>query len=164
MSNWLRYIERGMVPTTRMMSGIGAVAVLLMMLLNIADIILRTSLNSPIRGIHEIIEWMMIVTVFLGIPYVQHRKTNISIGLLVDRFPQKAQAITNGLICILSLGIIGIMTWEAFGYFRRMWETGLDSTVLNMPMAPFQFILAFGLLVLCFVLISELLHSLSKGV
>jgi TRAP-type transport system small permease protein len=164
MSDRLAFVERVLARTTRVMSGIGAIAVLLMMMFNIADITFRAFLRSSLRGTHEIVDFMMILVVFLAIPYVQHKKTNISISLLTDRFPRKTKAITESVMCILSLAIIGTMTWAAFGHFRRLWETGKDTEVLNLPVAPFQFILAFGLLVLCIVIISELLHTVSGRV
>jgi TRAP-type transport system small permease protein len=161
MSDGLGCLDRVLTRITRIMSAIAAMAVLCMMLLNVADICARYFLHLPIRGAHELVEFSMILAVFLGIPYVQHGKTNISVSLLTDRFPRKAKVITEGIMCILSLGIIGIMTWEAFGYFWRMWERGKETTVLALPVAPFQFIVAVGLFVLFIVIIAELLHSIS---
>jgi TRAP-type C4-dicarboxylate transport system permease small subunit len=164
MGNWLHYIDRVIASISRVMSGIAATAVILMMLLITVDVLLRYFLNRPIKGAHELIEFMMILAVFLGVAYVQYRKVNISISLLLDRLPQKAQAIISSLTYILSLGIICVITWTAFTYFRRLWDRGQCTTVLNVPIAPLEFILAGSLLMLCIVLTLDFLHSISKQV
>ena len=154
--------DRIMGRITRAMSAIGTMAVLLMMLLVVADIVARAFFRSPIRGAHELVEFTLIVAVFLAIPYVQHSGKNISISLLTDLFPKRAQALTQVFMCILSFAIVGLMTWQAFGYFWRMVQAGKETTVLALPVSPFQFIVAYGLLVLCIVLMLEFLSSLLR--
>jgi TRAP-type C4-dicarboxylate transport system permease small subunit len=162
MSKLLRYLERVVAPTTRVLSGIGAVAIMVMMLLIVVDVLFRSLFNLPIKGAHEIIELMVIMAVFLAIAYVQHQKSNISVDILTNRLPQKVQAITGRFISIFILVIIGVMVWQGFGYLRRMLETGKETTVLHLPTAIFEFVLVVGLFVLCIVLILDLFHPVSK--
>jgi TRAP-type transport system small permease protein len=164
MGDRLHRIERVLYRMTRIMSGIGTITVLFMMLINVTDVCARAFLHLSIRGSHELIEFTLVLVVFLGLPYLQHSKANISVSILTDRFPQKAQTAISVVTTIFSLCMVGIMTWEAFGYFGRMWEAGKETTVLNIPLAPFQFIVAGGLLVLCIVILSQLLNLFSEEV
>lgn len=158
-------IERAIASISRVMSRIVAVVAMLMMLVIVADVILRFSLNRPIKGAHELLEFMMLAVV-LAVPYAQYKKANISMGFVVDKLPEqsKVRAIIISLACILSLGIIGILAWQALCHFGYLWETEQGTPVLNLPLAPFQFILTVGLLMLCIVLIFDVLHSVSKKV
>ncbi len=163
MSNWLHSVDRVWEPVVRILSIIGVCFVAFMMVVTVADVVLRWSLNSPIKGAIEIVQYTMILVVFLTIPYVQYKKAHVSIGLLVDKLPQKTQAVIGSLVYILSLGIIGLMTSAAFIYFRRIWEAERYTTVLGMPISPFQLILTFGLFMLFVTILLGLLHSISEG-
>ncbi|MBN1368185.1 MAG: TRAP transporter small permease [Dehalococcoidales bacterium] len=149
---------------TRVMSVIGICFVAVMTLVTVADVVLRWSIDSPIKGAIEIVQYMMILIVFLTIPYVQYKKAHVSISLLVDKLPQKAQAVIGSFVYILSLGIIGLMTTAAFIYFRRIWEAERYTTVLGIPISPFQLILTIGLFLLFIMILLDFLHSIFEQV
>lgn len=164
MSRGLHYIERVIAPVARVMSNIGVVFVALTALLITADVAGRYFFDHPIKGAHEIIEFMVLGIVALGLAYTQYRKANIAIDLLVTRLPQNAQAAVAILAYFLSLGIISVIGWQAFIHTRHLWDTGQKSLELHIPTAPFQFILAFGFLMLWLVLLLDFLYSVSKAV
>lgn len=162
-SRWLLYTERAVTLASRAMSYIGAFIVMFMVMLVTATVFSRYVFNWPIKGTVEIIELMMLAVVFLGLAYTQYTKSHIEITLLYDRLPQKARDFVDIFGYIVSFGIVCLLAWRAFVHFSSFADRGSLTSVLEMPIAPFQFVLAFGWLMLGLVLLLNLVHSIFKA-
>jgi TRAP-type C4-dicarboxylate transport system permease small subunit len=163
-SSWPGHFEKVIALTSRIMNNIGMAFLMLLMLLITSDVLLRAALNRPIRGTNELAEFMMIIVVYFAVAYAQRMKVHVSIDLLYSRFPKRVQAIVDSFIYLLSLGICSLIVWQAFVNMKRLLGINRLSDVLNLPVAPFQLILAIGFLVFCLVLLLDVLHSLRKAI
>lgn len=163
MTKWLNHGQRILGSTSHVMSVIATVIVLLMMLLVTSDVFSRYFFTMPIKGANELIESMMLVVVFLGLAYVQYTKSNISIDLLVNKFPQKTQAAIDSLTYIFGFGTISLMGWAAVIRLNTLIDAGSYTPILKMPVAIFQSLLTFGFLMLWIVLLWDFIYSLYKG-
>jgi len=163
LTKWLHHGQRILGNTSHTMSVIATVIVILMMLLVTADVCLRYFFTLPIKGANELIESMMLLVVFLGLAYVQYTKGNISIDLLVNKFPQKTQSVIDSLTYIIGFGTIGLMGWAAVMRLNTVIDTGSYTPILKMPVTIFQSVLAFGFLMLWIVLLWDFIYSFSKG-
>jgi TRAP-type C4-dicarboxylate transport system permease small subunit len=162
--SWPDHFEKVVARISRILNNIGMAFLMLLMLLITADVLLRTALNRPILGTNELAEFIMIIVVYLAVGYAQHIKAHVSIDLLTSRFPKRSQAIVDSFIYFLSLGICSLMVWQAFVNMKRLLNINRVSDVLNFPVAPFQLVLAIGLIIFCLVLLLDFLHSLRKGI
>ena len=59
-----------------------------MMLLTVADVVLRASFNYPMRGVFELIELLLAGTFFLALPAVFLRDENILVNSIDDFAPR----------------------------------------------------------------------------
>ncbi len=164
MSRALNYVEIALAKTSRVISTIAMVVIVVMMLFTTTDVILRYFFNRPIRGSMELTQLMLLLAVFLGIAYIQYRKGHISVSVLTDRFPRKVQDILSIVAYVFSLGIIGFMTWAAFDHLKYIWDIARTTLILKVPVAPFQFALFFGYLMLFLVLLLDFVNSVLKVV
>jgi TRAP-type C4-dicarboxylate transport system permease small subunit len=160
---WLNRGQRILGSTSHTMSVIATAIVILMMLLTTADVCLRYFFNMPIKGANELIESMMLVVVFLGLAYVQYTKNNISIDLLVNKFPQKTQSAIDSLTYIISFGTVSLMGWAAVIRLNTVIDAGSYTPILEIPVVIFQSLLTFGFLMLWIVLLWDFIYSLYKG-
>jgi TRAP-type C4-dicarboxylate transport system permease small subunit len=115
---------------------LGAVAVLClaaMVLLTVADVLLRAFFNYPLRGMLELIELGLACTVFLGLPAVFLRDAN----LVVDVVDQLARASVvrrlRLLGALLSLALLSVMAWQMLPLARGMYEFGDVTSDLSIP-------------------------------
>jgi len=139
---------------------IGMVFVILMMLLTVAHGIGRYVFNSPILGLVEMSQFMLVLVIFMLMPYTEIKKNHLVIGLIVDRMPQKGQAIINSIMYIFSLLVLGVATYRAFerGVFQI--GAGQTSMFLRIPHWPFFFIVCLCWLLLMLAIVVNLIHFL----
>jgi TRAP-type C4-dicarboxylate transport system permease small subunit len=134
----------------------------LMMFLTFADVLLRYIFNSPIPGAAELIQFMMGIFVSFCIVYTAHKKSHISVDLLVGSFTESIKRI---LACILSLVAFLLflpMAWQAFVYMSVEFHSGLLSPVLYIPVYPFIAIVAIAFVILCLTLLVDFLGLFSE--
>jgi TRAP-type C4-dicarboxylate transport system permease small subunit len=162
MSTVLRYIEKAIVTVIRLMSNVGVIFVALATFLITADVVGRYFFNKPVTGAHELIAVMVVVIIALGVARNQNQKANIEIDLLTSRLPQKAQAGIAILTYLLSLGIVSLLTWQAFVHSRDLLNLGQKTLELKIFTAPFQLLLAIGFLMLFIVLLIDLFYAVVK--
>ena len=142
--------------------GIGVLAV--MMLLTASDVALRYVFNRPISGSFELTEYMMAIVIAFGLAYCAVAKGHVRVGLVVDRFPQRAQAIIDSVTGLLGLGLFSVITWQCVLQVKIQFDSGLTSAVLFIPAFPFVAVVAFGSAMLCLVILADFFDSLSQAV
>jgi len=126
----------------------GAIAgVAVMMLLTVADVFMRFALKSPITGVTEITEYMMIVLV-LGMGLCAILGRNIYVDLVIGRMSKRGQAVMDIVNQVIGLGAISLLTWQTFaaGLYARSYQ--VTSAMLQIPDFIFYviFTLCYGVL------------------
>jgi TRAP-type C4-dicarboxylate transport system permease small subunit len=163
-SRCLARIEKAIAQTSRIMNTIGIAFLMLLMLLITADVFLRAFFRRPILGTNELSEFMMIIVVYLAMAYTQHTKSHVSVDLVISRFPQRVQDVIDTCIYLLSLAICSLITWRAFADVERLMVIQRVSDVLNIPVAPFQSVMAVGFFMFSLVLLLDFVHTLRKAI
>lgn len=158
-----RLIEREAHRLSIVLLGTGAVVLAVMMFLTGADVFLRYLFNRPITGSYELTEFMMLLVVFFGLAYTQVKRGHVSVDLVVRRLSERAQAVTNSIAFLVSLGIFSLISWQIVLLAKDKCAKGHVSRVLGVPYCPFLFMAAFAATVLCLVFLIDFIGSLTKG-
>ncbi|MBW1799133.1 MAG: TRAP transporter small permease [Deltaproteobacteria bacterium] len=158
-----RQFDRTLGAVSRIVNGIGTCVLFFMMLLVVTDVSMRFLFDRPIEGSFELVEFMMAVVVCLAIAYCGTKKGHTTVEFLVSRFSEKAQALIDGFNSLISAALFFFITWGSVGQAGVLKESGSITTVLELPLYPFLWVLAVcsGLLGLVFLLQS--IESLTKG-
>jgi TRAP-type C4-dicarboxylate transport system permease small subunit len=129
------------------------------MLLIVANIILRTVFNHPILGTYELVGFLTAMGMALALAHCAFQDGHIAVGFILEQFPQKIQSIAAVLVNAASLLLWAGAVWSLgkFGYAMKI--KGLVSPSAEIPVYPFIYLVAFGLLGLCLVLLFKLLVS-----
>jgi TRAP-type C4-dicarboxylate transport system permease small subunit len=114
----------------------GGVILVAAMLLTVLDVVLRHTLNAPLRGIFELTELAMAGIAFLGLAHAQHLGEHITIDLLYERLPPAGRRALDRLSRLVSLVVAGAITWQLLGYLGRMRASGEVTGVLGLPVYP----------------------------
>ncbi len=134
---------------------LSGVALLLMMFAGAADVI-GTNLDvvglqsHPVPAAFEFMATMMVVNVFLAVSLAQARRAHIRVEVVVQRLPQSWQRVGDFTQHILSALFFALIAWFAWPAAAHSFSVGEYAPgLINYPMWPARFILAFGATLMC---------------
>jgi TRAP-type transport system small permease protein len=134
-------ISRGIRFITTIASYVGFAMLIIMMLFLSCASILR-SVGHPILGDIEVTSLLIVITIFMGIPFTQSIDGHIKIGILVDRLPMRFQKFTDIMSSFLTFcvaSMIGIVYYQTA--MRYLIENPKFTDLLNFPLYPFKFLI-----------------------
>jgi TRAP-type C4-dicarboxylate transport system permease small subunit len=104
-----------------------------MMLLTVADVLLRAFFGYPVRGMLELIKLGLACTVFFGMPAVFLRKEH----LVVDAIDQLTRPAVVRLLdiagALVSFGLLAFMAWQMVPVAKGMYDFGDVISDLSIP-------------------------------
>ncbi len=142
LSRWLGYLS--------------AIILGCMMMLTVADVFMRYVFNSPITGSTEISELMMVIVVFPALAWIALERSHIKVDLLVSKWPWKVRLVVEVITLFLTLSIFVIITWQSFLESK---EVNMATSLLEVPEAPFHWIMSIGFAMLCLAILSLMVEN-----
>jgi TRAP-type C4-dicarboxylate transport system permease small subunit len=125
-----------------------------MMLLTVADVVLRATLNKPIIGATEIAEQMMVAIVFLGLGWCALQGKQIRVDLFASRYSPAMQRVVDLMVYAAGLILVAIMCWRTSMATITVQKLGITCAYIEVPKYPFYALAAFGWAVLCLAMAS----------
>jgi C4-dicarboxylate transporter DctQ subunit len=110
---------------TALISGFGIFA---MMLLGVAQILMRKLLNLPILGYIDIIEIMMTFLVFLGLAYTERLGGHIRMEILVNFMKGRTLWLFELVSVLVGLFVCAVLAKYSWDHAIRAYNSG-DSTI-----------------------------------
>jgi TRAP-type C4-dicarboxylate transport system permease small subunit len=156
-------MERWIQRTARGFNWVAAGAVTAMMLVTVADVILRL-FRQPITGTYEIVGLLGAVFASFSLAQTSMEKGHIAVDVLIQKLPVRLQAaadVINHLICLI---LFSTITWQCIGYARDLKAYGEVSMTLQVPIYPFIYGIAVGCGMLCVVLALNLIQSAARSI
>jgi tripartite ATP-independent transporter DctM subunit len=140
---------------------VGIIVLFLMVCLSFVDVIMRYFFNMPIKGVLEITEVMLIVSVFLAIAHTQNEKAHVTVDLLIANLPRKARLALEFITNLLGLGLFIIIVWRSiYQSFFFIQTNSSHSQNFFLPDAPFAIIIALGCACLGLLILRDILKSI----
>ena len=129
----------------RLAALLAAGAVLVMMLVGVADILGTRFFNRPIPGTHELTETMMVAAIFLSLAIAQAQGRHVRVEMLVDRLGPRGRAAFGALADVASMLAFALIAWYG-------WRAGITATAIGeftsgqipFPIWPAKLCLAVG--------------------
>jgi TRAP-type C4-dicarboxylate transport system permease small subunit len=109
-----------------------AVFLAAMMLITVADVTLRATLNLPIRGGYELVELFLVATFFLALPCVFLRDENIVVNAMDDVAPRLVPVFKRAA-ALLAVVILAVMAWQGMIAARDSLEFNDVTADLALP-------------------------------
>lgn len=141
-----------------------AAALFLMMLITLIDVIGRYVVNRPLPGANELVQYMMVLSVFLALPIVTFQKEHISISLIDSALGPTGLKLQRTLINLLSALVVGLLS-------VRLWTHGGVNAAnrdvigfLELPVAPAAFLASILCAVTVLVLVALIVLEWRPGV
>ena len=134
---------------------VSAIGVFLSMIVGTADVVGTQLLLLPLHGATEGITELMVIIVFLALPYVQRSRAHIRVELLYSRFGPRAQAALDAVAAVAGLAFFGLVFWqglEAAAFSWRVKESTMSLVRIPIYPAKFAILVGAGLMLLQLVL------------
>ena len=137
-------------------------AIVLMMLMTIADIIGTKVFLHPVFGFIDI----MMMTQLVGMSFAAASTLLVGRHIQVEFFvlllPKRFQAFFNCIVCFLGLFLFLMIIWLLFRYGYRLQTYGQTTATAAIPLYPFAYGAAFGCIPVCFIYFSLLVESILR--
>ena len=131
----------------------------LLVLLMAVDVTLRRVFNSPLTFSYEIIEFGLVIVVWGSVLYSTIRERHISIDVLVSRFPAKTRQFFRLTFDFISSVVLLLIGWQSITYAVDLRDMQLMSSMLDIPIYPFVFIVALGAILAGLILLVNFVDS-----
>ena len=97
--------------TTQWMSDLAAVAILAIIVVTIADVAMKNAVGLPIRGAFELVELLLVIVVFFGLPEVFRSESNICVDVIDHAVGPRGRSRLQVFGALASLGFLLLLMW-----------------------------------------------------
>src|SRR5688572_21918114 len=104
-----------------------------MVLLTVADVMLRTFFGYPIRGMLDLIELGLACTIFIALPAVFLRDEHLVVDVIDHVAPRRVVRWLDIAGAVLSAAVLAVMAWHMLPLARDMHAFGDVTADLAIP-------------------------------
>lgn len=158
--------EQGLAPAARKLetfckwfSATGMAVFMVMVLLTFADVFLRYFFHKPLNGTVEATELFMVVVVFSSLAYTQWTRNHVIMDVLTASLRPRWQNLWEAVTMFWSIVVTGLCVYTTVLYAQKSTSV---TAVLQAPLTPFIYFVAFGFFTLLLTLAWDLLKALAK--
>jgi|GEM_PF-1595024 len=158
MSRLLARADQVILFLTRVLAAIGSACIAGIATLVVLAVVMRYAVGAPFAFTEELAGLLMVVCVFLGLPFVLATHAHIRVGLLYDR---TKGALRRGLWLLgqfVFIAFAAIFFHSALADVRFTLMLNLRSEVARIGLAPFVISMAAGVAVAGFVAAWQMLR------
>jgi TRAP-type C4-dicarboxylate transport system permease small subunit len=112
---------------------IAAVALFAMMALTFVDVIGRYGFHHSIFGAAEIIEQLMIVSVFAGLAFITAKNEHITVTLMQPLIERTIAGPQRWASIAMSVGCTLLICWQMFRHALELLSSAKRTAVLDLP-------------------------------
>ncbi len=134
--------------------------IFLMMAITFVDVVGRYAFNTPIPGGFELIEFLMPLSIFAGLPIITRRRTHIVVSIFDHWFPGRIGETRRLIVDAASLAVVAFIAERMWSQGDGLAEAQIESGYLEWPVAPAAYAISVLSAVTCVVLGLMLLQDL----
>lgn len=134
---------------------IGMFILMVMMLMIIVDIFLRNFFNNPLQGSFELVEYMMVVTIFFFFASAQVKKGNIAVEMIINKLPQRVRACCLSINYLIATVLFVLISQKMLEETILTFTRGDLSPTLSLPHWPFLLATTVGAIMMTLVLLID---------
>ena len=133
---------------TRLITALGALAVLAIALIGTVDVLSIRILNQSIPGVIKLSEAGLVLALFLGLAVVVRNRGHIRIEILVTSLGPRTRRFCDVTGYLFTTVFFSMWSWQMGHMAAKSWSIRETATgLLSFPLYPIKFILFLGLLI-----------------
>lgn len=153
----MKYVLKVALKISKFLYAISGVALVWMMLLTVADVIMR-KLGRPITGSYELVAFSATVVIGFGLPFTTWTRGHVYMEFLIQIMPKKSRDIVNIFTRLIGIALFAMAGYNLFLVGIDLYKTKEVTDTLNFPYYP----VVYGLGICCFMLCLMLLCDILK--
>ena len=142
---------------------LAGVVLVLLVLLTVADVVMRYAFNAPIFGAQDMSQLALIVVVFLSMAYCGRKGGHVAVDLFVQALGRRAAAWIDAAVSLAGAGVLFTLAWRSVVSGGRASLFGSASNLLVIPFEPFYYVIALGAALYGLVLVGQAVAALAPG-
>jgi len=123
---------------------IASVCLAAMMLITVADVLLRKLADTPIRGTLELVELLLACTFFFALPASFLREDHIVVDMIDGMFPRAVSWIKR-IASVVAVIMLGVIVWQSWIAAKDSFAFGDVTADLSLPKSLYWFPVLVGL-------------------
>ena len=148
-------IYQSFVRICKILNYISAFALTFIMLLTVADVLLR-SFGHPILGTYEIVSFSLAVVIGFSIPSVSLARGHVYMEFVLERVSPGAKAALNILTRLLCFVLFAAIGYNLFLIGMEFHTSGEVSSTLKLPFFPLAYGVGFACFLECLVFLFDI--------
>lgn len=132
----MKAIVAGLGTISRLLLNIGMIALAIMMAITAIDVVLRASLNMPVRGVVDAVEVTMLLVVFLGLPEAFLRSEQVTVDVIDHLVPPRAVPVLIAIGAMLSTLFLFLIAINLVHPLLDAYRFGDRKADLPIPLYP----------------------------
>lgn len=151
MGRYLIFVEK----LSKLMNVIAGTALSFIMLLTVADVVLRY-FKMPIVGTFEIVGLGGAIAIGFGMPITSVFRNHIFVNDFVEKFPKTGRNIINIATRLATIAIFALISYNLFLFSSSLLRSGEVTLTRQIPFYPIAYGLCFCCFVQCLVMIGDI--------
>jgi TRAP-type C4-dicarboxylate transport system permease small subunit len=143
---------------------IGFGALFLVVVLTCVDVVSSKLFRAPVFGALDIVILAQLIAVSCAVAIALIMGRHVQVEFFVMLLPKRFQSGIDCIVNFLGLGLFIVIVWQLFAYGYGMQIGGEESMTARIPLAPFAYAAAVGLIPVCLIYLQKLLTSIVKTV
>ncbi len=152
-------IKKMVSETAQTLDKIAQIVLLGIMLFIVINVLMRGLLSKPITGSYDLVSLFIVIVVALALANCAVENGHIAIDFIVERYLSFIQGPIDIIKNTISLIFISLFTYNIGKYAYAAAIAGEKSDTLKISFYPFIYVVSFGYLFLCLVLLVDLLDT-----
>jgi TRAP-type transport system small permease protein len=133
-------------------AGVALVGLLALVLF---DVVMRYALRLPFLGAYEISELLMVLIVFLALPYCAATGGHVAVDVLSPILDRPGLRWLNALIHLAGAALMAVIAWQAVVYAMGSMARGEATNMLRIAKYPFELVTAVSAVIFAIVLLAQ---------
>src|SRR5262245_21089501 len=129
----------------RLQLWLAALALVILMMITVADVTLRYLFNSPVRGSYDMVESMLLVFVFNGMAAGFFMRRLVLIDLIDAAVGRRGTIVLIRIADVLSVVCLALLMWAMTGPAMQAYDYGDRKLELNLPIYVLWIVALIGL-------------------
>jgi len=134
---------------------IAAAMLAFMILLTVADVILRSA-RAPIVGTYEIVGLLCAILISFAIPFTTWKRGHIRVDFFVEMLSPMARKIVNVVAKCLGIALFVLIGWNLIVFGMDLAKAGEVTPTRHIPFYPVLYGIGVCCLFECIVLLSDI--------
>lgn len=127
---------KGIIFLRKILSVIIVFCILSIIFVTVLNVITRDMFASPLTGVDDIVQYILPLLIFAGLPIVTANESHFSVSLFTDRLRGRARKVQRNFIRLVIIVATGLIAFEMIEQVQSLISSNITTNILQLPMAP----------------------------